>query len=282
MKTLIKNYITQNYQIITLALAFLLLPIMFRNSPEDIRMKNISDSQKHIEVLSWSISEKKKELENLDKQIIHWTECLKQNSFTGTLVDCDSIKETLTPTITTDIPVASESKNTASKPALTTDITPRDKLLMSRVCLYGVLNWKTSPLCNNWKLYYSLKSISQSKWVPFEVALGITYAESHIGIDYNKPACSSYNNWGWVKGRVTSNGKVTPWKYPDNNWCYLYRFDSIEDYWDSKMNLLKVNYLDKWCQGTKQVSCIATWYVGKTWTLVGKQPWINRVVMIAE
>lgn len=52
MKTLIKNYITQNYQIITLALAFLLLPIMFRNSPEDIRMKNISDSQKHIEVLS--------------------------------------------------------------------------------------------------------------------------------------------------------------------------------------------------------------------------------------
>jgi len=274
MKQKITDYILQNWKMIVFILAILLLPIMYRGNMEDTRKQNVAYAQEQVKTLSWQIQEQSTKLLQLKWEYEKWTECEKANSNTGTVVDCDNITEK-----TKEEFFWTGTATTIADPQRS----DRDKIIMERVCKYWQLNGKTTPLCNNWDMFDSIKKVSESKSVPVWVVLGITYAESHIGINYNKPACAFYNNWGWVKGRVTSNGTVTPfkWKYPDENGCYLYKFDSIDDYFDSKTNMLKANYIDKGCKQDSLVRCIARYYVWTPGTMQNKESWINRVLLIA-
>ena len=140
--------------------------------------------------------------------------------------------------------------------------TDRDTVLMTRICKVYI-NGRKSPLCDNRSLYFSWKNIFQSKWVSWDIALWIMYAESHIWASY-KWCDGTWNNWWWVKARVLENWKVVKDQKIPNWWnCWLYKFDSVEDYFTSKANMLWVNY--KWCFTRKTnkdiVVCISYSYV---------------------
>lgn len=164
------------------------------------------------------------------------------------------------------------------KPQEKTTFNERDKILMERVCKYGKLNWKVSPLCNNWQMFNSLKGISEAHWIWFWIALGITYAESHIWVNYAWWCDVSYNNWWGVKWRIGINwNAIKDQKIPDKNWCWVYKFWSIEDYWQSKMKTLQ-KY--KSCFERKDtIKCISYTYIGDP--KVAEQSWINRVALIS-
>lgn len=153
---------------------------------------------------------------------------------------------------------------------------------MKRVCEHGRINGKVSPLCGNWTLYESLKGISEANGVPFSIALGITYAESHIGVNYAGTCDASFNNWGGVKWRIGYDGTAikdqpVPVKYNGGS-CWLYRFGSVEDYWASKMRTLS-KYRSCFSQA-KPITCISYKYVGDA--DVAETSWINRVALISE
>lgn len=153
----------------------------------------------------------------------------------------------------------------------------RDQTLMDRVCKYGKLNWKVSPLCNNWQLYNSMKWISEAYNVPFSIALGITYAESHIWVNYAWWCNAGYNNWGGVKWRIWQDWKAIKDQVIPQNWCWVYRFGSVEDYWQSKMRTLQ-KYNSCFSKG-KPITCISYAYV---WNAnEAEQSWISRVSLIS-
>lgn len=52
-----------------------------------------------------------------------------------------------------------------------------------------------SPLCSDFELLKRVDDIAKSKNVPTRLLIGITYAESHVGIAFNRPACKEYHNW---------------------------------------------------------------------------------------
>lgn len=154
----------------------------------------------------------------------------------------------------------------------------KDDITMERICTYATINWKVSPLCNNQTLYDKLKWISEKKWVDFYLMLWIAQAESHIGANYAPWCWPEYNNlWGikWKKLDDWTNVKDQP--IPDKNWCWLYKFASIEDYWTSKANSLKIGYIDKWATTPEQIS---KYYV--RWDWIVKTSWSNRVRIFYE
>lgn len=113
----------------------------------------------------------------------------------------------------------------------------------------------------------------------FPILLGITNAESSLGTAYarnNKWGfCTGYNNLGGIKWRKTDEGgSVKDQKIPDVNDCYLYKFESIDDYWISKVNTVRYGY--KGCIDRKDpVKCMSYPYV---WDPnVAEQSWINNV-----
>lgn len=154
----------------------------------------------------------------------------------------------------------------------------RDWILMKRICQYWKLNWKVSPLCNNWQLYDSMKWISEAYKIPFSIALGITFAESHIWVNYAWTCDSTYNNWWWVKWRIWSDWKAIKDQIIPQNWCWVYKFGSVEDYWQSKMRTLQ-KYKSCFSKD-KPITCISYAYV---WNAnVAEQSWISRVALISE
>lgn len=155
-----------------------------------------------------------------------------------------------------------------------------DETLMSRICDISI-HWRKSPLCNNWELYNSWKRISQERWADRSIILWIMFAESHIWANFATTCNSSWNNWGWVKARVHNNGDVSWDQKIPNNWCYLYKFDNMNDYFESKANMIWVNY--KWCfnrnSKRSQIECISFRYI---WDPnVAEQHRINNVMSIS-
>jgi len=51
-----------------------------------------------------------------------------------------------------------------------------------------------SPLCEDIEILRRMDTIGKEKGVPVRLMVGIMFAESTLGINYNKPACSHYNN----------------------------------------------------------------------------------------
>ncbi len=159
--------------------------------------------------------------------------------------------------------------------------TPRDEVLMTRICKVYI-NGNKSPLCDDRNLYFSWKNIFQSKGISRDIALGIMYAESHIWSSYKWCDASWNNRWG-VKARVLDDGKVSRDQKIPNWWnCWLYKFESMEDYFNSKANMLWVNY--RWCfqrKSTKEkIICISYSYVWDP--KVSETHWVNNVLFIAK
>lgn len=139
-----------------------------------------------------------------------------------------------------------------------------------------------SPLCKDRDLFNRLYVITEER-IPnknfFPIMLGITNAESSLGLNFarnNKWGfCNNYNNWWWVKWRKTDDNKsVRDQKIPQSDGCWLYKFDSVEDYWISKTNTLRYGY--KGCiDSSTPVRCISFAYVGKR--DVAEPSWIRNV-----
>lgn len=152
-----------------------------------------------------------------------------------------------------------------------TNIPTRDTVLMNRIP-------DKSPLKNNWTLFNNLKDISVEHNIPFDISLWITFAESTIGINYAKWCNSSYNNWWWIKWKIWENWeRIKDQKIPDKNWCYVYRFNSIEDYWKSKMHTLQK--YSSCFKMDKPITCISYDYVWKH--NVAEKSWIKNVASIS-
>ena len=159
-----------------------------------------------------------------------------------------------------------------------------DELLMNRVCARWVLNWMVSPLCWNRDLFRISKEEFESKWVPHEIALGIMLAESHIWINYAGTCNQSWNNWWWIKWKLTDIG----WRVKDqiipNNWnnqpwwCWLYKFDSLQEYFRSKANTLSIWYGECF-KRDNPITCISRNYVWRS--DVAEKSRINNVQLIA-
>lgn len=153
-------------------------------------------------------------------------------------------------------------------------ITYHDKILMDKICKYGKIHWNISPVCNNWDLYKRLKTISKNKWVEFGLMIWISYAEWHIGANYASSKCKGYNNRSGIKRRKNDDGSIDKPKLPDSNGCWIYKFDTIEDYWNSFANSIKMWYIDKQCATPE---CISQHWVRSDWLVKGT--WSRRVKM---
>lgn len=139
-----------------------------------------------------------------------------------------------------------------------------------------------SPLCKDKALFGRLYIITEKRlpWKNFyPILLGISNAESSLWLNYAKDntwwTCAWRNNWGGIKWKIQDDWtRVKDQKVPDQFNCYLYKFDSIEDYWISKVNTIRFWY--KSCIDSKTpVRCISWAYV---WDRnVQEQSWINNV-----
>ena len=83
-----------------------------------------------------------------------------------------------------------------------------------------------------------------------------------------------------AKKKKTDDGKsVRDQKIPDANGCYLYKFESIDDYWISKVNTIRYGY--KGCiNSNTPIKCLSFAYVGDR--NVAEQSWINNVSIFLQ
>jgi len=155
-----------------------------------------------------------------------------------------------------------------NKPIKMFTISDEDWDLMNKICKYWKINWKVSPLCNNRELFYKIKDISKRYEVNHWMLIWITMSESHIGANYSSSKCSWYNNWSWIKREKWWPKK----KYPDENGCRLYKFESLEEYFEEFAKIIKEWYIDR---GAKTPEEISKSYVKNDWVI--KHSWSNRV-----
>ena len=176
-----------------------------------------------------------------------------------------------------DIPPI-ETNSWTVTPAIS-GVPPRKELdeLFDQVCKAK----PSSPICNR-ETFYRLYKITEDRlpWKNFfPILLGITNAESSLGTAYAKNNngwfCTGYNNLGWIKYRKTDDWKsVRDQKIPDANGCYLYKFESIDAYWISKVNTIRYGY--KGCiNSNTPIKCMSYAYV---WDKnVAEESWIRNV-----
>ena len=137
-----------------------------------------------------------------------------------------------------------------------------------------------SPLCMNFQLLDNIKIIWFDKWVNYKLLLWISYAESHLWMAFAPHFwCEKSNNWGGIKRKKNDDGTVSEkfnkqytWLDPELrwylSWCYLYAFETVEDYFISLANTITQGY---WvCE--EDPSCIVKSYVWKY-----SQNWVNNV-----
>lgn len=133
---------------------------------------------------------------------------------------------------------------------------------------------RTSDLCTDASILERMHKITEKKGVPIELVIGIAFAESSNHTNYNKPQCKPYNNLWGLKWYKTDTGK-TLWydnsNGADSNWCWLYKFDSIEQGTEAISNTLAMGY--KWCK--YDTRCISYNYVGNP--NIAEESWIGRV-----
>lgn len=152
--------------------------------------------------------------------------------------------------------------------------------------------WKqiNSPLCKDKALLARLYRITEDR-IPwknmFPILIGITNAESSLGLNFAKDnvgwKCDWRNNWGWTKYQILDNNtrvyarKLNWFEYKnskDQYGCNLYPFESIEEFWTTKVNGMRFWY--KSCIESKTpIYCISGAYVGSK--EVHEQSWIDNV-----
>lgn len=195
---------------------------------------------------------------------------------------------------TSIIPEAKAESNTWTGASAISEVPERkvkDGVIMEHICAKA----PNSPLCGNWELYHKLKKITEERMPEaeygrvWEILIGISYAESHVGQNYAKDnvwgTCYGRNNWGGGKYKInddntrvyTSNkfwGYNTTTRFTDAFWCNLFPFESIEEYWISKVNGMRYGY--KSCFKSQfPIRCVAFQYVWDP--RVAEPSWILNV-----
>lgn len=144
----------------------------------------------------------------------------------------------------------------------------------------------SSPICDR-ATFDRLYKITEDRlpWKNFfPILLGITNAESSLGTAFAKNNkgwyCTGYNNLGGVKYKKDDEWKsIRDQKIPQSDWCYLYKFESIDDYWISKVNTIRYGY--KWCINSKTpIDCIGRYYV--QWNGLSKPNWNKNVSIFLQ
>ena len=148
-----------------------------------------------------------------------------------------------------------------------------------------------SPLCKDEALFDRLYQLTEERlpWKNFyPILLWITNAESSLGLNFARDrvwwTCTWRNNWGWTKYKINDDNTrdfSSPkfWydyknKGKDDYGCYLYPFESVEEFWITKVNGMRFGY--PWCINHKTpIRCLSWPYVGDR--NVQEQSWINNV-----
>lgn len=256
--------------LIVWTIGLLLLITIILATRWDVESQRISFRNQALanqETASGAIAQIKPQLMEALQELASSEECLQANSHTGTAVDCSTISK---PKVEIIVSTGSNSLPTENNNQT------REQIIMQRICDVK-LNWKQSPLCNNWELFNSWVAIFKDHWVPYDIAFGIMYAESHIGINYAWDCNETRNNWGGLKRKIGEDGKavkdqVIP-NWP-NKKCRLYKFDSVTDYFHSKAHTLQK--YSACFKKDKPIACISKSYL--TWD---KKGWTARVGKIS-
>jgi len=153
--------------------------------------------------------------------------------------------------------------------------------LMKKVCEKA----PKSPLCFDFELLEDIKKIWYDKWVSYKLLLWISYAESHLWMAFAPHFwCEKSNNWWWIKRKKNDDWTVSEkynkqytWLDPELRWylsgCYLYAFETVQDYFISLANTITQGY---WVCN-EDPSCIVKSYVWKY-----SENWINNVKTFSE
>ncbi len=159
---------------------------------------------------------------------------------------------------------------------------------------------KWSPLCKDRALFDRLYKITEER-IPwknfFPILVGITNAESSLGLAFARDkvwgVCYWRNNWGWTKYQIHDDNTRTYsrslngfnyWqefsgRFIDQFGCNLYPFESVEEFWITKVNGIRYGY--KGCIDSKTpVKCISYKYVGNP--NVAEESWISNVVYFVD
>lgn len=253
-----KNYIIYTSWIVMLYAFYIWVTYDYIESS---RLNLVSAMEEKSKTLGGNINEVKEQLEKLEYELKKAEDCIELNSNTWSYIDCETYYN------------KSVSSSWVTYDQETKPITKYNKL-NNHICQAT----KNSPLCNNIKLVKELEIISKNRGVDFMLMLGITYAESNIWTNYAK-GCSSeyYNMWG-IKWRINNDwSKTKDQKIPDKNGCWIYKFKSYEDYWQSKANSLYYGYITKGCIN---IECISKRYV--KWDWLYKPAYNDRVNTFAK
>lgn len=125
-----------------------------------------------------------------------------------------------------------------------------------------------SPMCDNPELLNKLILIANERGVDYKLLLGIMYAESHIWAAFKPQKCWVSNNRAGVKARKYNDGSVSvqfreqyktlPAELQEQlNGCWLYYFESPEQFFESLANTIGVGYAK--CEW--EPTCIVSKYV---------------------
>lgn len=147
-----------------------------------------------------------------------------------------------------------------------------------------------SPLCKDKELLTRLYRITEDR-IPwknmFPILIWITNAESSLWLNFAKDSvggkCDGRNNWWGTKYQILDNNtrvyarKLNWFDYKnskDQFGCNLYPFESIEEYFITKVNWIRFGY--KSCiESETPIYCISGAYV---WSKeVHEQSWIDNV-----
>ena len=147
-----------------------------------------------------------------------------------------------------------------------------------------------SPLCKDKELFGRLYRITEDR-LPmkqfYPILIGMTNAESSLWLDYAKDkvwgTCIGRNNWGGAKYMINDNNTRVykrnlnwfDYTYPRDQYdCNLFPFESVEEYWKSKVNWIRYWY--KGCiDSPTPIKCISFAYVWDRNT--AEQSWIDNV-----
>ena len=135
----------------------------------------------------------------------------------------------------------------------------RVRIIMDKVCR---ITKQQSPLCNDWEQLKYIDIVATEHWLDPNILIGVTYSESKIGITFAPTLdCSRMNNWWWLKGYKHDNGEVDVYALP-YEWCWLYPFKDMYQFWDGIANTIRWWYVDK---GVNSIEDLSRRYVWKPW-----------------
>lgn len=258
MKTQIQKYIPY----ILAILAIILAGFFYKNNSSD-KNREVFEQEKIL--LETQIAEERKirseKKETQEKLYAEWQKEDKnlEESINEKKEQLEAVKTLLGEKRLSFMPTASASEIVPENPE-----NPKiSKNLYEKVCEKK----PNSPICKDKELFERLQKITEErtdKPYMFAMLLGISNSESSLGTNYTPHAgCANYNNFGGIKWRKTDDGEsIRDQPIPQADGCWLYKFESYEDYWISKVNTIRHGYTGCLVDNPNiALQCISKWYV---------------------